>query len=117
MYRKAAPNLSSILNRKIEIYQPVQQGDENELGQRDIAKKLIDTVYAAIVPQTGTMLHGRAADTVLTRVTHKFIIRYRSDLTTDMYIRYGGQRYDIIYLLDPYANHERLEIFTEGIIQ
>lgn len=116
MYRKAAPNLSSILNRKIEIYQPIQ-GDENELGQRDIAEKLIDTVYAAIVPQTGTMLHGRAADTVLTRVTHKFIIRYRSDLTTDMYIRYGGQRYDIIYLLDPYANHERLEIFTEGIIQ
>lgn len=116
MYRKAAVNLASILNRKIEIYQPVQ-GEENELGQREIAEKLIDTVYASIVPQTGSMIHGRAADTVLTRVTHKFIIRYRFDLTTDMYIKYEGHRYDIIYLLDPYANHERLEIFTEGVIQ
>lgn len=116
MYRKSAPNLSSILNRKVEIYQPIQ-GAENELGQHDIAEKLVDTVYASIVPQTGSMLHGRAAETVLTRVTHKFIIRYRSDLSTDMYIKYNGQRYDIIYLLDPYANHERLEIFTEGVIQ
>lgn len=116
MYRKQADNLSSILNRQIEIFQNVE-GAENELGQREIVAELIDTVYAAIVPQTGSMLHGRAADTVLTRVTHKFIIRYRSDLTTDMYIMYGGQRFDIIYLLDPYANHERLEIFTEGVIQ
>lgn len=116
MYRKAAPNLASILNRKIEIFKPVQ-GEENELGQREIAEELVDVVWAAIVPQTGSMLHGRAADTVLTKVTRKFIIRYRSDLTTDMYIRYGGQRYDIVHLLDPYANHERLEIFTEGVIQ
>lgn len=116
MYRKSAPNLSSILNRKVEIFKPVQ-GEENELGQREIAEELVDVVWAAIAPQTGSMLRGRAGDTVLTRVTHKFIIRYRSDIATNMYIRYGGQRYDIIYLLDPYANHERLEIFTEGVIQ
>lgn len=116
MYRKSAPNLSSILNRKVEIFKPVQ-GEENELGQREIAEELVDVVWAVIVPQTGSMLHGRAADTVLTRVTHKFIVRYRPDLTTDMYIMYGGQRFDIVYILDPYANHERLEIFTEGVIQ
>lgn len=82
MYRKAAPNLSSILNRKIEIYQPVQQGDENELGQRDIAEKLIDTVYAAIVPQTGTMLHGRAAIRFLpaSRINSLFVIVLTSRL-------------------------------------
>lgn len=116
MYRKSTPNLSSILNRKVEIFKPVQ-GEENELGQREIAEELVDVVWAAIVPQTGSMLRGRPSDTVLTKATHKFIIRYRSDLTTDMYIRYGGQRHDIIFILDPYENHERLEIFTEEVIQ
>jgi len=116
MYRKQAANLASMLNRKIEIFRTMQ-GPENDLGQHDIAAELVDEVPAAIIPQTGNMLQGRAADTVLTRVTHKFVIRYRPDLTTDMYIMYGGQRFDIVYLLDPYANHERLEIFAEGVIQ
>ena len=43
MYRTAAPNLASILNRKIEIFKPVQ-GEENELGQREIAEELVDVV-------------------------------------------------------------------------
>ena len=107
MHRKQTANLTSMLNRQIEIFRTVE-GMENEL---------VDVVYAAIIPQTGNMLQGRVADTVLTRVTHKFVIRYRPDLTTDMYIMYGGQRFDIVYILDPYANHERLEIFTEGVIQ
>lgn len=116
MHRKQTANLTSMLNRQIEIFRTVE-GMENELGQYDIAAELVDVVYAAITPQTGNMLQGRVADTVLTRVTHKFVIRYRPDLTTDMYIMYGGQRFDIVYILDPYANHERLEIFTEGVIQ
>ena len=79
MYRKAAPNLSSILNRKIEIYQPVQ-GDENELGQRDIAEKLIDTVYAAIVPQTGSMAVRPIRFLPASRINSLFVIVLTSRL-------------------------------------
>jgi hypothetical protein len=33
-----------------------------------------------------------------------------------MWLIIDGKRYNILYTMDPYLNHERLEIFTEVVI-
>lgn len=77
--------------------------------------KLLTTVYAGVIPQTGSLLKGRTADTTLSRTTHKIITRYRKDIIQDMWFMYEGVRYDILYIMDECLNHERLEIFCEVV--
>jgi len=66
-----------------------------------------------VTPQTGSLLSGRAAETTISRTTHKVTIRYRKGLTEDMWLEIEGETYDILYILDPYMRHEWLEIFCE----
>ena len=98
MYRKG--HLSSMLQHIAELWHNVESKEMDELGQYPIVPTLIGNVYCAVVPQTGSLLSGRMADTTLSRTTHKIVI-------------IEGQRYDILYILDPYLNKERLEIFCE----
>lgn len=108
--------LSSMLKDKVTIWRNGLSKEKNALGQRDIVDEKVCTVWAAVIPQTGSLLSGRTAGTELTKTTHKVVIRYRSDVTKDMWITYKGQRYNIIYPLDPYNNRERLEIFCEVLL-
>lgn len=105
--------LSTELTKRVEVWHNTRSAEKNRLGQYPIEPVLYRTLYAAIIPQTGSLLSGRAADTTLSRTTHKVKIRYRNDITPDMWIMYQGVRYDILYILDPNLNHERLEIFCE----
>lgn len=111
MYRKG--HLSSMLQHIAELWHNVESSEMDELGQYPIVPTLIGNVYCAVVPQTGSLLSGRMADTTLSRTTHKIVIRYRADIKPDMWLVIEGQRYDILYILDPYLNKERLEIFCE----
>ena len=95
-------NLTSQLNRKLELWR--------------IVETLIKTVWGGIIPQTGQLLSGRAADTTLSRTTHKIKVRYDPSILPSDWFVYGGSRYDILYILDPYLNHERLEIFCEVVV-
>lgn len=105
--------LASLLNTRVKICYNGRTSVKNALGQYDIVEKVLDDVWACMVPQTGGLLSGRTAETTLSRTTHKIIIRYRNDITSDMWINHKNQRYDILYILDPYNNHERLELFCE----
>ena len=99
-------SMSSILNRKAVIKKLGNAAEKDELGQYPAEEQTVATVWAGV-------LSGRAAETQLSRTTHKVVIRYRKDVTPDMWLIIGGQRYDILYILDPYLQHERLEIFCE----
>lgn len=109
--------LSSELNRKVEVWQRVKSDTRNELGQSDYKDELVKTVWAAVIPQTGSLLAGRAADTQLTRTTHKIKCRYTKAIRHDMWLMYEGERYNILYILDPFQRHECLEIFCEVVVQ
>ena len=97
MYRRNG-NLSTILHTKVERWHNILSNQENDLGQRYLQPVKVADVWAAVIPQTGTLLRGRVADTTLARTTHKIVIRYE---------------YNILYIMDPYLNHERLEVFCE----
>ncbi len=114
MYRKG--RLSSLLQHEAEIHVNRKSTTMNELGQYPIEDTVIGRVWCGVLPQTGSLLNGRAADTTLSKTTHKIVCRYRDDITPDMWLIIGGKRYNILYTMDPYLNHERLEIFTEVVI-
>lgn len=105
--------LSSRLNHKAVIKRLGTAAQKDDLGQYPVEEQTVATVWAGVTPQTGSLLTGRAAETQLSRTTHKVIIRYRKDVTPEMWLEIEGQRYDILYILDPYLQHERLEIFCE----
>jgi len=116
------------LNRKIEIWGKIPF--ENELHENDFKNGKIKTIWAKIIPQTGSLIKQKNADTLLSNVTHKVIVRYNSvkDLKADDWLMYFekdtdrqiylndqdkkvGHRLDIKYMLDPYYKHEFKEIF------
>ena len=106
-------SLSSQLNQKAEIWKNGVSAEKDELGQYPQEDQKVATVWAGVIPQTGSLLTGRIAETQLTRTTHKVIVRYRKGVTPDMWLMINGQRFEILYILDPYMQHDRLEIFCE----
>lgn len=116
MMRKEDWKLSNILNKRLEVWHRIKSTEKNRLGQYPVEDKLYMSVYAGVIPQTGSLLRGRTADTTLARTTHKIIMRYRTDIKPDMWFMYQGQRYDILYIMDTSLNHERLEVFCEAVI-
>ena len=108
--------LATMLNKRVEVWHSVKSTERNRLGQCPIEDKLFTVVYGAVIPQTGSLLNGRTADTVLTRTTHKVLMRYRDDITADMWLIVDGVRYEIIYVMNPNLDNERLEIFVEVVV-
>ena len=101
------------LNKKINIY--CLKPCTNELEEDDVKPEIFkNNIWASIIPQTGS-LQKQQADTILSNVTHKIKVRYETakDVTDDMFIKYGEQKFEIKYILDPYMKHEFLEIFCE----
>lgn len=108
--------LSSICKNRLEIWRTETSTKKNRLGQYPKVDTKIMTIWGAILPQTGGLLNGRPADTSLTRTTHKIVCRYNDKIKSSDWIIYNGTRYDILYIMDPYLNNERLEIFCEVVV-
>lgn len=106
---------SGDLRNRVDIYGNVKF--ENELGETSYKFEKIKSVWASVVPQTGS-LQKQQADTILTNVTHKVIVRYidGKDITKDMQIYFRDHRFEIRYILNPYFRNETLEIFCQELI-
>lgn len=65
------------------------------------------TVWSKIEPMSAGQVAW--ASSLEHRVTHKITIRYRSDLTSDMRIQYGGR----IFHVKGYRNLEERNLWTE----
>ena len=105
--------LASKLQSKGTIWEMAVAPEKDELGQYPVVPTTVATVWCQVVPQTGSLLNGRAGETQLSRTTHKIVIRYLKGITADMWFEVDGVRYDILYILDPYLKHIQLECFCE----
>lgn len=105
--------LSSELNKRATIKHMVTSQERDKLGQYPVEEQTVGTVWAKVTPMTGSLLTGRAAETELSQTTHKITVRWRPDLRPDMWFVVDGEIYDILYIMDPYHDHEKLEIFCE----
>lgn len=104
------------LRHRIEIL--TNQKAKNELEETIYKFLPVKKVWAAIIPQTGS-LQKQVADTVLTNVTHKIIVRYNAgkDITKDMRIRFKDHEFEIKFVLNPYFKNETLEIFVQEVLK
>lgn len=108
--------LTSICKNRLEVWGETTSKTKNRLGQYPKEETKLFEVWGAIIPQTGSLLSGRKADTTLTRTTHKIVLRYNKNITSAQWFIYDGIRYNILYIMDPYLNNERLECFCEVVI-
>ncbi|MBB6214965.1 SPP1 family predicted phage head-tail adaptor [Anaerosolibacter carboniphilus] len=108
--------LLTVTDTKIEVWG--REEFKNELKETAYRDKSIKTIWAKVIPQTGK-LQSQAADTKLSNVSHKILVRYGAgkDITQDMHFKVRGNRFDIKYILNPYYADEWLEIFCEEIIE
>lgn len=104
---------STNMRTRAELWRMETDTELDELGQFPVSPKLVCRLWAAVTPQTGSLLNGRLADTQISKTTHKVTIRYRKGVTPDMWLEIQGKRYEILYILDPYLRHETLELFCE----
>lgn len=103
-------------DHRIEILN--NQKVKNELEETIYKFLPFKKIWAAIIPQTGT-LQKQVADTILTNVTHKIVIRYNAGkgITKDMRIKYKEHEFEIKYILNPYFKNETLEIFVQEVLK
>ena len=103
-------------NHRIDVYGKVEY--ENAAGETSTRHDKIKSIWAQIMPQTAT-LQRQQADTILTNVTHKIVVRYNAakDVTKDMRIEYKGHEFEIRYILNPYFDNETLEIFVQEVLR
>lgn len=89
----------------------------NELGEVAYKYEKVYSLWAHLIPQTAK-LQSQQAETILTNVTHKIIVRYTAGkgITKDMQLNYKDHRYAIRYILNPYERDEILELFCEELI-
>ena len=76
MIRKQDKRLSSMLNKRVEVWHTVKSTVKDRLGQYPQEDELYRTAYAGVIPQTGSLLSGRTADTTLSRTTHKIVTTF-----------------------------------------
>lgn len=90
---------------------------KNELLEAGTKPEEIKTIWAEIIPQTGSIGKRQGVETLMTNVTHKLVVRYQSgkDIKPDNWFIYQGHRFDIRFILNPYFANEKLEIFCEEV--
>lgn len=109
-------NLSGRLNKKIELWHRVSDDSRNEIGTKNYTDKKYLDIWAHIQPQTAKQINGAFAETKLQETTHKITVRYRPDITHDMWFKYRNERYDILYILNAGFSDEYLEIYCSVVV-
>ena len=104
------------LSNRIDVYGKVEK--ENELGEKDYTYDKIKTIWANILPTTGST-RDATGEVVRTEMKYKITIRSDSlkELTNDMYFIYRGQRYDIDYYIPNFKYRDSMEIYCSLVVE
>lgn len=111
--RNIPPNPAT-LNRRIQVWKKTKT--TNAIGQTAYTDTLIRTVWAQLVPQSGSMTYQQT-ETVLSDVTHKVIIRYKSasDIAVGDHLMYGTRRFEIRFPLNPEESNWMIELYCQEV--
>ena len=104
------------LNNRIDVYGKTET--TNELGETDYTYTKIKTIWANILPTTGST-RDATGEVIRTEMKYKITIRSDSlkELTTDMYFVYKNQRYDIDYFIPNFKYRDSIEIYCSLVVE
>lgn len=98
------------------MYHAKDETQRNELGAWVSMDAIKLQTWAKMETRTGSLLKGRAADTLLSSTTHKFIVRYNPLITPDCWVEFEGKRFDIDYISDPDFSKHWMEVFCTEVV-
>lgn len=105
-------------NRLIEIWQDKDGEEIDELGNKIAVPEKIGETFAHFKSLLGTLLTGRAADTVVSKTTFKITWPYYNFpevIPGIQYIKFEGKKFNIDYSLDDEFKHEELQVFCSEL--
>ena len=104
------------LNNRIDVYGKTEI--KNELGETDYTYDKIKTIWANILPTTGSV-RNVTGEVIRTEMKYKITIRSDSlkELTNDMYFIYKNQRYDIDYFIPNFKYRDSIEIYCSLVVE
>lgn len=98
------------LNKRIQILQPTETRNSGGFAAPATEPDVVHSCWAKFSQTSGTTLVKANADFSEEKV--RFLIRYTAkEITTKMYVRYGGSRYDIEYINDYGDAHKYIELW------
>ena len=103
----------------IEIWQDVEGSEEDEFSNKILVPTKVGETFAKIESRVGSLLSGRAADTVVSKTTHKITWSYLNfpEVTPRKhYIKFRNKRFDIEYSLNDEFKDEELQVFCSELI-
>jgi len=94
--------------RVIIQYQTIAEGTH---GNVDVTWNDEDTVWASIEPVSAKEYF--ASGQIQSEITHKIIMRYRRNMTTDKRIKYGNRYYDITQIINTREENRELVLMCK----
>lgn len=107
MQYKKNKSLSSKLNNRLEIWGNTKV--ETDLGI-SIEETLVKKIWGNIIPTSGALSTGEA-DNVSNDVKVKIKIR-KTEISSANWVVFGGNRYDISYILPDLKSNKYLELYA-----
>lgn len=99
------------LDKKIQIVKLIQEKNENGFYTEQ-KEKIVRSCFAKRTTTSGT--EANKSGTEFSETKQRFLVRYSSkEIDTDMYVRYCGKLYNIVYIND-YSGKEYIEIWAES---
>lgn len=107
---------SGKLNKRIYIYKEKDETDEQ--GFKNKIEVLYAKTWASVNSVSGTEIIKSNTD--FEKAKKRFLVRYDNkskNISHDMYIKFNGNRYDVIYVNNYNESNEYIEIITERVAQ
>ena len=108
------PINTGLFRTKVEIWEWVLTDKRNALKEKIREKKKVKTVFARLESRVGSLLAGRAADTIVEKTTMKITYFYKNypGLKPEKnFLKVNGQTFKIKYALDETCKRELMQVF------
>lgn len=93
----------------------LQEGEENELGEKSHEYVPVKQTFARIESRIGSLIAGRQADTVVSKTTHKISYPFLNfpEISAHRHrIEHNNKQYNIDYVLDDDDLDEEMQVFV-----
>ena len=100
------------LKHRVEVFKYEVSDTYNAFGEDERKIVSVGKFWADIESRTGSLLKGRAADTILTETTHVISMRFTDKIDHSCFIMYKNKKFDIDYISDPNFSTKIIEVFV-----
>lgn len=102
-------DLTRQLKHRIEVWRNIEV--ENELLEIEMQKEKMCKLWAEVLPKSSKVV--QQINTRYAQVTHRVRIRYRDDITEDMWVMFKGRKLVIETIINQREENVTLELYCK----